>query len=330
MQTRTPGTVDELVGAFVRHLRHERGRSENTVRAYRRDVESLLGSLGADSGTTTADAMGALDLTALRAWLAGASAGGAAASTLARHAAAARTFCGWARREELLAVDPSGRLRAPKREKHLPPVLRASQMTRLLDRPSAADSRSSPTAAEQPETEAGVAPRAPHPIALRDQAALELLYATGLRVGELVGLDIDDVDAHARTLRVTGKGNKERVVPYGGPAAQALERWLRQGRAALLTERSGPALLLGARGGRWDQRQARASVDAALRALGDTSASGPHTLRHTAATHLLDGGADLRSVQELLGHSSLATTQLYTHVSVERLREGYRRAHPRA
>lgn len=310
MQTGQPHTVDHVVEAFVRHLRHERGRSENTVRAYRRDVESLLGSLGADSETTTQDAMGALDLAALRGWLAQASAAGAAPSTLSRHAAAARTFCAWARREELLSVDPSARLRAPKREKHLPPVLRPSQMTRLLTQ----------------DAEAGEET----PVDLRDHAAMELLYATGIRIGELVGLDIDDVDQGARTLRVLGKGNKQRVVPFGGPAAQALQDWLRRGRPALLTDRSGPALLVGARGGRWDQRQARATVDAALGALGDTSASGPHALRHTAATHLLDGGADLRSVQELLGHSSLATTQLYTHVSVERLREGYRRAHPRA
>lgn len=310
MHAGSPKSVDEVMAAFVRHLRHERGRSENTVRAYTRDVSSLLGFLGADADTIAQDAMGALDLDALRGWLAKASASGAAASTLARHAASARTFCAWARREELLQVDPSARLRAPKREKHLPPVLRAKQMARLLE----------------PHPDAGEAT----PVDLRDRAAMELLYATGIRIGELVGLDVDDVDAQARTLRVTGKGNKQRVVPFGAPASQALEDWISRGRPALRTERSGPALLLGARGGRWDQRQARATVDTALRGLGDTSASGPHALRHTAATHLLDGGADLRSVQELLGHSSLATTQLYTHVSVERLREGYRRAHPRA
>lgn len=309
-------TVEELLVQFARHLRHERGRSEHTVRAYLADVSSLLGHLGADDGSPAGDALGAIELGTLRGWLAAAATGGAAASTLARHAAAARTFCAWARREGLIATDPATRLRAPKREKHLPPVLQRSQVERLL-----ADKDASPEAATATST---------GPIADRDRAAMELLYATGVRIGELVGLDVDDVDADRRTLRVLGKGDKERVVPYGVPAAHALENWLRRGRPALATEHSGPALFLGARGGRWNQRQARETVDVALRALGDTSASGPHALRHTAATHLLDGGADLRSVQELLGHSSLATTQLYTHVSVERLRESYGRAHPRA
>lgn len=323
-------TID-LLEAFCRHLRLERGRSENTVRAYRRDVGSLLESVaGAGGGTGTGPARGTLavqgrtvsalarlDLEALRSWLARGAEAGASAATLARRAASARTFCAWARREGYLAVDPSVRLRAPKREKHLPPVLRVRQVERLLGE------------AEEEHQESR-AESGTDAVLLRDRAALELLYATGVRIGELVGLDVDDADAERRTLRVLGKGNKERTVPYGAPAARALEAWLRTGRPALAAPRSGPALFLGVRGGRWDQRQARTTVDRALASLGDTSARGPHALRHTAATHLLDGGADLRSVQELLGHSSLATTQLYTHVSVERLREGYRRAHPRA
>lgn len=303
-----PGTVDEMLEAFRRHLLTERGRSANTARAYLADVSSLLGGLGADGDTATEDVMRSLDLAGLREWIARAGEAGASASTLARHAASARTFCAWALREGLVESDPSTRLRAPKRAAHLPQVLQRNQVDRLI--------------AELGEQEG--------PEADRDRAAVELLYATGIRVGELVGLDVDDVDQERRTLRVLGKGNKERVVPYGVPAAHAVDDWLRRGRPRLVRPDSGPALLLGARGGRWNQRQARERVDRALRGLGDTSASGPHALRHTAATHLLDGGADLRSVQELLGHSSLATTQLYTHVSVERLRDGYRQAHPRA
>ncbi|MCL2782021.1 MAG: tyrosine-type recombinase/integrase, partial [Actinomycetia bacterium] len=168
------------------------------------------------------------------------------------------------------------------------------------------------------------------PLGLRDQLIVELLYASGMRVGELVGLDIDDIDAERRVARVLGKGRKERSVPYGVPAARALDAWLRLGRPAFATERSGPALLLGARGGRIDQRVVRQVVHDRVRAVPGAPDMGPHGLRHTAATHLLEGGADLRVVQELLGHASLATTQLYTHVSVERLRRVYAQAHPRA
>ncbi len=167
-------------------------------------------------------------------------------------------------------------------------------------------------------------------IDLRDSAIMELLYATGIRVSELCGLDIDDVDEGRRTVRVLGKGSKERVVPYGIPAERAVSRWRGGGRGVLARDSSGPALFLGARGGRIDPRTARRVVHARIAATGWVPDMGPHGLRHTAATHLLEGGADLRSVQEMLGHSSLATTQIYTHVSIERLISAYRQAHPRA
>jgi integrase/recombinase XerC len=322
---------DGVLEAFERHLRLERGRSENTIRAYTRDVAALAASAWPAGMPTEAEgALDGLDLDALRDWLAADAQAGASPATLARHAAAARTFCAWARREGLLSVDPSARLRAPKRQQHLPPVLRQAQVQRLLDTAAhtGAPARSSGPAA--PVVGPEEAARREAAVRLRDAAALELLYASGVRIGELVGLDLDDIDRGRRTLRVLGKGNKERVVPYGAPAERALEAWVRRGRTVLWTPAAGPALFVGVRGARWGSRGARETVDRALEGLGDTSARGPHTLRHTAATHLLDGGADLRSVQELLGHSSLATTQLYTHVSVERLREGYRRAHPRA
>jgi integrase/recombinase XerC len=179
--------------------------------------------------------------------------------------------------------------------------------------------------------QAGVAAnQAEAAVVLRDAAILELFYATGIRVSELCGLDVGHIDHGRRTLRVRGKGDKERTVPVGVPALLAVTRWLDAGRPALATTDSGPAVFLGARGGRLDPRTARRIVHRRLREAGAARDTGPHGLRHTAATHLLEGGADLRSVQEILGHSSPATTQIYTHVSIERLKSSYRQAHPRA
>lgn len=302
-----PPALAEAAHGFGRYLAAERVRSAHTVRAYLSDVGSLLAHAATEGAGDVAD----LELGTLRRWLGGQSEAGMSRATLARRAATARAFTAWAVREELITVDPALRLRAPKREKTLPGVLQQGQMQRLV---------------------AGAASAAAEgaPLALRNRAMLELLYATGVRVGELAGLDIDDLDPDRRTLRVLGKGNKERTVPYGLPAALAVDDWLRRGRPALAADGSGPALFLGVRGKRVDQRQVRSVVKAQLEGLGDTSATGPHALRHTAATHLLDGGADLRAVQEILGHSSLATTQIYTHVSVDRLRRSYQQAHPRA
>lgn len=306
-RTRLPEPLAQAAHGFERYLAAERGRSPHTVRAYRGDVDALL-IHAVTEGVTTLDG---LDLSMLRRWLGDQSEAGMSRSTLARRTATARSFTAWALREELLEVDPALRLKAPKQDHALPAVLQQQQIRRLM-------------AALQEAAAGG------DPLALRDHAMVELLYATGIRVGELTGTDVDGLNRERRTLGVVGKGNKERVVPYGVPAANAVERWLATGRPALATGRSGPALFLGKRGGRIDQRTVRTVVEHVFGALGDTSATGPHTLRHSAATHLLDGGADLRTVQEILGHSSLATTQLYTHVSVERLREGYRQAHPRA
>jgi integrase/recombinase XerC len=292
---------------FGRYLEAERGRSAHTVRAYLSDVGSLL----AHAVSEGAGDLESLELGTLRRWLGTQSEAGMSRATLARRAATARAFTAWAVREELIAADPALRLKAPKREKSLPGVLQQGQVQRLV------------AGAESAAAEG-------EPLALRNRAMLELLYATGVRVGELAGLDIDDLDPDRRTLRVLGKGNKERTVPYGLPAAVAVDDWLSRGRPALAADGSGPALFLGARGKRVDQRQVRSVVKGLLDGLGDTSATGPHALRHSAATHLLDGGADLRAVQEILGHSSLATTQIYTHVSVDRLRKSYQQAHPRA
>lgn len=302
-----PGSFDAPVAAFERYLRLERARSEHTIRAYLGDLESLLGYAAASGAIAPA----AISLGMLRGWLGELNVAGLSRSTLARRAATARTFTAWLTREEIINQDPALRLRAPKRGQSLPHVLQQQQMTSLLD-------------------SLGRAAGGGDPALVRNRALLELLYASGLRVGELVGLDVDDLDYDRRTLRVLGKGDKERTVPFGLPASIALDDWLRRGRPKLAIDGSGPALFLGARGGRMDQRQVRVVVAKLFAQLGDTAATSPHALRHSTATHLLDGGADLRAVQEILGHSSLATTQLYTHVSVDRLRQSYQQAHPRA
>ena len=295
------GVLDD----FAEYLRTSRSRSEATVRSYRSDVRSLLTHLadGADRPTTAADLGGALTLPALRGWLAAQVGTGAARSTVARRVAAARAFSGWAARTGLAPADAGSRLEAPRARRHLPEVLDVGQAAETIR-----------------TTELGAAEG--DPIALRDRLVVELLYSCGIRVAELCGLDLDDVDAERRLLRVLGKGDRERAVPFGPPADRALRAWLDGGRPALATARSGPALLVGARGGRLDPRAARRIVNEVTAATPGTPRVSPHALRHSSATHLLDGGADLRHVQELLGHS--------THVSADRLRAAYRGAHPRA
>lgn len=302
------GLPDELaavVAEFERHLRLERDLSPHTVRAYVRDVTGLLAHLAASP--RAAAGLTALDVTLLREWLAAQHRAGLSRATLARRSACARTFTAFAHRRGLLAADPGLLLGTAKPERPLPQVLDQEQARAML------------------ETGAPSGPRE-----LRDQAIVELLYATGIRVGELCALDLDDVDRDRDTLRVLGKRRRERTVPFGRPARLALDAWCVRGRPLWARERSGPALFLGARGGRIDPGTVRRIVHARLARVDGAPDLGPHGLRHTAATHLLEGGADLRSVQELLGHASLATTQLYTHVSIERLRSAYRQAHPRA
>jgi integrase/recombinase XerC len=298
----------EALGAFRRHLSAERGRSAHTVRAYGGDVEALLVFVARRGGSRLQD----IELATLRAFLAEQTVQGRQRSTIARRAAACRVFTAWLHGTGRTASDAGARLRSPRATRALPAVLRQDQAAGLLA-----------TAASGGTGGAG------GPLNLRDTAMLELLYATGVRVGELCGADVDDVDLDRRTLRVLGKGTKERVVPFGVPARDAVRAWLSSGRARLATPASGPALLLGVKGRRIGARQVRDVVQAAGLTVG-VSRLAPHAIRHSAATHLLVGGADLRSVQELLGHATLATTQIYTHVSVDRLRASYRQAHPRA
>lgn len=292
--------------AFARHLRAGRGLSEHTVRAYLTDLQTVYTACGVDE-----DAPLRLTLAQLRSWLAQQAAAGLSRATLARRVASLRTFTAWRARVGYAADDPAARLRGGKTENKLPTVLSADAANDLLAHASA-------TAAESQT-----------PLACRDLAILEILYGTGIRVAELTGLDLGSVRAGEQLLRVRGKGNKERVVPYGQPAAQALAAYLERGRPALVARHTDSALFLGARGGRIDPRAVRRLLAQAT-ARADLPTVGPHALRHSAATALLAGGADLRSVQELLGHSSLQTTQRYTHVSAERLRAAYNQAHPRA
>ncbi|HEX5090504.1 MAG TPA: tyrosine recombinase XerC [Nocardioides sp.] len=302
-----PEALALALGAYERHLASERDLTRHTVRAYVGDVAGLLDH-AARLGLSEASE---LDLRTLRSWLAKQQTLGLSRTTLARRATAARVFTAWLHRTGRARADAGATLGSPKARRTLPPVLRADEARDLI--------RSAAELADDGS-----------PVGLRDVAMLELLYATGIRVGELVGLDVDDLDRDRNVVRVLGKGRKERTVPFGHPAAQAVDRWLAEGRPALRVEGAGPALFLGARGRRIDQRAVRSLVHRRIADVPGAPDIGPHGLRHTAATHLLEGGADLRSVQELLGHASLATTQLYTHVTSDRLRAAYRQAHPRA
>lgn len=296
-----------MLVAYERHLVSERDLTAHTVRAYCADISALLAHAGTLGVTDIRD----LDVRTLRSWLANQQVRGKARTTLARRATAARVFTAWLHRTGRARADVGALLGSPKSRRTLPPALRHDEVRQLLD------------AATEAALDGGA-------VGLRDVAMLELLYATGIRVGELCGLDVDDLDHERRVVRVLGKGRKERAVPYGAPAAAALDAWLVRGRPTLTAPGSGPALFLGARGGRIDQRAVRRVVHARLVDVPGAPDLGPHGLRHTAATHLLEGGADLRSVQELLGHASLATTQIYTHVSADRLRRAFEQAHPRA
>jgi len=350
-----PPQLAASLTAFERYLRAERSLSPHTVRAYVGDVGSLL-EHASRHGVTAPDA---LDVALLRSWLAVQHESGAARTTLARRGAAARAFTALACRRGWLALDPGPQLGTLKTRRVLPHVLRREEMKAVLDRldtagrqaeagaPEAAgqpETPRQPGKAQQPETpqQPEAAQRIDAAVTLRDAAVLELFYATGIRVSELCGLDTDSLDHARRTVRVIGKGDKERTVPVGIPALRAVTRWLTAGRPVLATgatgtsrataasRATGPALFIGVRGRRMDPRTARRIVHERLRESGTTRDLGPHGIRHSAATHLLEGGADLRSVQEILGHSSPATTQIYTHVSIERLKSSYRQAHPRA
>ncbi|NYI41849.1 tyrosine recombinase XerC [Demequina lutea] len=297
----TSGTVVER---FASSLRHGAGASDHTVRAYVGDVEALAAFLGLDDDSTWTD----VALADLRAWLARQAADGKTRTTLARRGASVRAFFAWAHRVGIVEHNPAARLASAKASVTLPHILDVDEASRLLD-------------TAELHAQSGTA------IDVRDWAMAELLYATGIRVGELAGVNVGDVDMNERTVRVLGKGDKERVVPFGVPAQRALTSWLENARSQLAGDTA--ALFVGHRGSRVDQRQVREVIHRLASGAGVPDIA-PHALRHSAATHLLEGGSDLRSVQEVLGHASLATTQRYTHVTADRLRHAYELAHPRA
>ncbi|MEO6116908.1 MAG: tyrosine recombinase XerC [Pseudolysinimonas sp.] len=314
------------IEAFARHLTVDRGFSEHTVRAYRGDLSDLAGfveerALAASDaddpvGVGAVDAVDVreLDLETLRDWLWRGSNAGLAKSSLSRHSASVRGFTRWLVTTGEVSADAAARLKAPRPEQHLPRVLTRGQMTGIFEGLAA-------------RSEGG------DPAALRDQAIVELLYASAMRVSELTGLRVGDIDRSRLTARVLGKGGKERVVPFGVPAAHAVDRYLAEARPGLRggSDSADPGVLfLNSRGAAMNTRSVYELVAGLLNELPGSGPSGPHALRHTAATHLLDGGADLRAVQEILGHASLSTTQIYTHVSAERLKQSYAAAHPRA
>lgn len=294
------------IGDFENHLDSGRGYSPNTLKAYISDLRDLAAFLDQKSITEVSH----LTLEHLRDWLWQATQNGLSKATIARKSASVRAFTAWSLKAKIIEADPGLRLRSPKASRTLPKVVSRESLKivfELLELRATAD----------------------NPQGVRDLVAVELLYASGIRVSELVGLDLDSIDYSRNIMRVMGKGAKERMVPFGQPARDALNQWVRSSRQELANEKSGRALLLNSKGQRIGVRQVYGLVANLLEAT-PTGVAGPHSLRHSAATHLLDGGADLRAVQELLGHASLGTTQIYTHVSVERLRAGYLNAHPRA
>jgi integrase/recombinase XerC len=332
----------EAIAAFGRHLALERGLSAHTVRAYLGDIEALL----RHAHRADCDQVGDLDIAELRSWLGELHRSGQARATIARRAASARAFTAYAHRRGWLDTDPGGQLGTPTVHRRLPQVLAQDQMTAVLGAASAParmqsdgqprpdlqpqpDRRQTRLAAADSQLSSGDAAAIKAAVRRRDTAIMELLYATGIRVSELCGLDLPDLDTSRHTIRVLGKRSKERTVPVGIPALRAVLEWLTSGRSVLARGPSA-AIFTGARGGRIDPRTVRRVVHARIAAAGSVPDTGPHGLRHTAATHLLEGGADLRSVQEILGHASLATTQIYTHVTIDRLISVYHQAHPRA
>lgn len=300
--------LDEVRSAFERYLEAERNLSVHTIRAYLGDLDSFFEHL---IRLDLSD-LASLELAHIRSWLANQQVKGGARTTLSRRATSIRLFTKWATKKGYLVKDVGATLATPKGARTLPGVLTVADASLAMD-----------AMAARVGEEDG-------PISKRDAAMLEILYASGARVSELCGLDLEDIDYARQTIRVLGKGNKERTIPIGNPAMRALESWLKNGRESLVGANSERAVFLGARGKRIDQRTVRTMVYHALAALEGVEKMGPHALRHSAATHLLEGGADLRTVQEILGHASLATTQIYTHVSTERLQKAFKQAHPRA
>jgi integrase/recombinase XerC len=300
--------VTSEIGDFLDYLTYERNVSVNTVGAYRDDLESFVGFLCNDYFTMARDQLELtrVDHLAVRSYLAHLARRKLARTSIARHLSALRSFFKYLMREGVVEVNPARTVATPRREKHLPSVMQASDVASLL---------------EQPDLE--------NPLGVRDRAFLELLYGSGLRISELVGIDLDDVELRARLVKVHGKGSKERIVPFGSKAEEAIRAWLPL-RGEIVTDVDEQALFVNYRGERITARSVRRHFDRYVRSAALRAGISPHTMRHSFATHLLNAGADLRGIQELLGHASLSTTQKYTHLNDYQLIAVYRKAHPRA
>ncbi|MGA0108318.1 MAG: site-specific tyrosine recombinase/integron integrase [Candidatus Nanopelagicales bacterium] len=301
--------LEKIVDEFIDYLKLEKNRAVNTLKTYRTDIASLLEYAESKDLKKIQD----LDLLTIRNWIAVQSHNGAAPASLARRTSTVRVFTKWLQETNQTKNDVAVRLLTPKVPSTLPKVLAKNQAAKMLDEASILDD----------ELQSPIS-------RMRDHAILELLYASGIRVSEAANLDLDDIDFERLTIKVFGKGRKERIAPFGIPARKSLEKYLSDSRPKLQNDKSQKALFLGDRGKRIDVRQVRRIVEKAIKRVEDAPDISPHSLRHSAATHLLEGGADLRIVQELLGHASLATTQKYTHISVERLKKSFEQAHPRA
>ena len=300
--------ADQILDGYIVHLESERNLSVHTIRAYLGDVKSFFDFLE----LRKVEEFSTLEIADIRSWLANQQSKGKSRTSVSRRAVSIRLFIAWAQRKGFIESDIAANLVTPKTHRVLPEILSIDEATLAMD--------SMVTRASEEDT----------PLAKRDLALLEILYASGARVSEICGLDLGDIDYERQTIRVLGKGNKERVIPIGIPAMRALQAWLGDARDEVVAKAIDQAIFVGARGRRIDQRTVRTIVYEALLAIEGAQRMGPHALRHSAATHLLEGGADLRTVQEILGHASLATTQIYTHVSTERLQKAFKQAHPRA
>lgn len=297
--------VKNEVGDFLDYLTFERNVAVNTVAAYRDDLESFLGFLCNDYFTTGRDLieLQRVDHLTIRAYLAHLARKKLARSSIARHLSALRTFFKYLMREGIVEMNPARSVATPRREKHLPAVLQTSDIAVLFEQPDLSTN-----------------------LGIRDRAWMELLYASGLRISELVGIDLDDIELRARLVKVHGKGSKERIVPFGSKAEEAIRAYL----AVRAADPDEQALFVNYRGQRITTRSVRRLFDGYLRDASLRKGISPHTMRHSFATHLLNAGADLRGIQELLGHASLSTTQKYTHLNDWQLIAVYKKAHPRA
>lgn len=298
----------EALGEYEDYLRYEKARSPETLRAYTSDLTELF-RFAQSSGLGSP---WEIELDHLREWLGRGFERREARTTLSRKASSARSFYAWGHGRGKLATNPALRIQSPRGHRSLPKVLSSQDMENLLG-------LLEEELREDPD----------NALALRTNAVIELLYGSGVRVAELCGLNLSDVNTERRTITVTGKGNKQRTIPVGAPAIRAIDRWVRHGRIQWVKTAEN-ALFVGVRGKRAGSRQIREDLNTVLDRATSSGATGAHVFRHTAATHMVDGGADIRAVQEMLGHSTLATTQIYTHVSVERLSKTYRQVHPRA